>query len=874
MTNENRNPDALDRAISELRGDDPGANAVRAAGDRVWESITSEMKDGGEQIRGCGDIERLLPAFAAGQLRPARVLLVENHLRECVACRRAAHAIPKQSTAWTPVVPIRSRWGFRQFAMAASVLAVLGLSAYFVNYWFFSAPAGMRAKLQSADGGVYLVADNSERTLRPGDELAEGQLVRTAGGAHAFVQLRDGSVVEMNERTEFSVGMRRKDTTVNMDEGRIIVQAAKRQTGHLYVLTPDARVSVTGTVFSVNAGMKGSRVSVVEGEVHVVHAGIQNVLHSGDQVATSASISAIPVRDEIAWSQNLDKHLALLAQFAKLQQKFEEIPMPGLRYSSGILAHLPADTMVYVAVPNLGEALTEANRIFQDQLQQSAVLREWWNSGKHGDDGGMSFEQMVEKVHTLSQYLGDEVALVALPGQGGEPDAVVMAEVRRQGLSEYLQSEFSTLSAQGNNADFRVIDQAQLAAMTVNPKKGQLLAIVRPDFVLFSSSPRSLRRMTAQLGGSGGFVNTELGQKVSAVYSRGAGFLLAANLQQLLSQAENTVRVKNPQQAQEHKEQFALTGFNDARFLIAEHRDLSGVPDNRAVLDFTGQRHGIASWLAAPAPMGSLEYVSPNAGMAVSFVAKSPAGMMDDLMQIAAAGEKNRGHDLAEVEAKLGINLRDDFAACFGGDVTFALDGPILPSPSWKIVAQVNDPDRLQNTLERLVEAINQEAVQHGKAGVQLQKSELNGRTFYVVRALDAKAINAEVDYTFADGYMIAAPSRALVLSALRTKANNDSLPRSAEFQSLLPTDQHANFSALFYQNLAPVIQPIASQLPASQLQALQEIAAGTKPTLICAYGEESSIEVASASKLFPFNLNQMAIGALVGPHEHGGHRR
>ncbi|HET8667263.1 MAG TPA: FecR domain-containing protein, partial [Terriglobales bacterium] len=449
MSGENRKPDAdLDKAISALRNDQPAAEDIHAASERLWAHMNSNQNAAVEQIRGCADIEALLPAYAAGNLSSPRVLLVENHLRECVDCRDRARAVPKQPAAWNaPITPATSRWGFRQFAMAASILLVIGLSAIFIDQWFFAAPAGMRAKVQSVDGALYRVSDNGEGVVRPGDELAEGEIVRTAADSHAFVQLHDGSVVEMNERAEFSVTARRRDTTVHLDQGRIIVQAAKRRNGHLYVLTPDARVAVTGTVFSVNSGMKGSRVAVIEGEVHVAHAGINDVLHAGDQVATSASMNAVPVRDEIAWSRNLDKHLALLAQFAKLQHKFEQIQTPGLRYSSSILARVPANTMVFASMPNLGQALSEANRIFQDQLQQSPVLREWWNRGKHQNDG-ITFEQLVEKVHVLSQYLGDEVALVAVAGQGGEADAVVIAEVRRQGLQEFLQSEFSQLGAQ------------------------------------------------------------------------------------------------------------------------------------------------------------------------------------------------------------------------------------------------------------------------------------------------------------------------------------------------------------------------------------------------------------------------------------------
>ncbi len=82
----------LDRAISELRGEVPDAKTLSASAERVWQKL--QAAEGEETavsslqpIRGCADIRSLLPAFHHHELPPARALIVEDHLRECVSCR-------------------------------------------------------------------------------------------------------------------------------------------------------------------------------------------------------------------------------------------------------------------------------------------------------------------------------------------------------------------------------------------------------------------------------------------------------------------------------------------------------------------------------------------------------------------------------------------------------------------------------------------------------------------------------------------------------------------------------------------------------------------------------------------------------------------
>jgi hypothetical protein len=340
---------------------------------------------------------------------------------------------------------------------------------------------------------------------------------------------------------------------------------------------------------------------------------------------------------------------------------------------------------------------------------------------------------------------------------------------------------------------------------------------------------------------------------MQAEYQDGAGILIGANLHAMTAEHESLHPAKNPQA-------FASTGFGDVQYLVAERKESGTLPLNRAELTFTGPRHGLASWLAQPAPIGGLEFVSKNAGMAGALLSKSPAQILDDVLSIARASDPKAQAELAQTESELNIRLHQDLADTLGGEITFALDGPILPTPSWKLVLEVYNPGRLQSTIQQLIADANQKS----RGGlITLEQQAADGLTYYTVR-LPGRTAAAEIDYTFADGYMIIAPSRALVRNAVAVHRSGDGLSRSAEFQALLPQDDHANASALLYQNLSPVLAPVIAQLSPSQAQSLQQIAADNKPTVICAYGEPNAIRIASNSKSFGINLNAAALSTLM----------
>ena len=768
----------LSDAIQALRGAEPDATQLAASATRVADHLGFDLADGMAfrqgtgSIEGCADVQRLLPPYQAGILPEPQSLLIRAHLRDCVACRGRLSrcATGRAVLDWTaPKAADAVMWRPRAFGWALAVcLALFGCSLFLYRaYW--QVPPGVRAEVRSIDGSVYLMSSTGDRPLSSGDLLTEGEHLRTTGGAHAVLRLADGSTVEVNERSVLAVGARGRNMTVSLEGGRVIVQATKRTSGHLYVQTPDCRVAVTGTVFSVNSGIKGSRVAVLQGAVHVEHAGTDALLHAGEQVATNDALSPVPIDQQIAWSQDREKYFVLLAQFATLQHNIEQIPTPPLRYTSDLLDRVPANTLLYISIPNLGDFLNQANDIFHDQLKQSPALQQWW-SARHGN--ATDLDALVAKLHQMSGYLGDEIVVAGVDQANGSAGFAIIADVQKSGLADFLENQFPQSDS---TPGVTVLDERLLAAAPIPAtKQSAEYAVVREHEAIFSNNLTTLKQINAQLdAGASGFATGVFGQEIQAAYSRGAGVILAADVHQML--------IDEPTSTHDAAA-VEKGGLDNVRYLIAEHRETNGQPENHLNLQFSGTRQLVASWLAAPGPIGSLDFVTPNASFAVAALSKDPKAIADDIMAMTVAGNK----DWSETEEKLQINIREDLAANLGGEFLFSLDGPVLPTPSWKMVIEVRDSEKLESALERLTEAVSQQAQGKNAHPVAIESNQIGEQRFYAVRDLTTGSLVAS--YTFADGYMVVAPDRALVIEALRAHTNGNTLARASAFKVLLPS--------------------------------------------------------------------------------------
>ena len=909
MTRNRRELDAaLDHAAEEIRHDLPDDRAFAEAADRVWERLSARMGDDAalpneapaaiETIGGCADVRALLGAYLAGGLPEGKALLIEDHTRECLTCRRAliaaregrATPAPSEPTVgWsageeTPVSASGSGHRVNRWMLAAAAVLVVGLGVAILAATGLLGPLGggagggtAIASVESIDGALYLVTGDHTRPLRAGDRIGRNQEVRTAKGSDAILRLVDGSRIELAERTEMAVRtghlVNRGDTTLDLDQGRVIVEAAKRSRGHLFVDTEDCRVAVTGTIFAVNHGTKGSRVSVIEGEVRVEQGRREDLLHPGDQVTTRQSLAAVPLADEISWSQDLDKYLALLKELNALQQEIRQsVTTPSPRTSTTLLDLAPAGTTLYAAVPNVAESMSEARRVLSERLASSPVLRETL------EERGMLAHQeeidaLIERIRDFGSYLGDEVAFAAVgtPGDQESHDgsAVAYAQVLDPpAFRAYLEQEIARFEAEGHGGRIVLVDDPSNLPSDAPDGPSALYVWPTDGFVVASIGPDGLPGLAATLAGEPGLRGSGFYDLLAGAYADGVEWLMAADLRTLIGRADLGDDG---------------LGFEDAKYLMVRWSESGDHPSGRAVLAFDGPRHGVASWLAAPAPMGSLEFVTADAAAAAAFVVRDPAELVDEMMAMLLRRDPDALDKLKQAEQEQGFDLREDLAAPLGGELAFALDGPLAPKPSFKMVVEVYDPARLQTTLEWAVEHLNAELADKGTVTGRfaLQSEELGGRTVW---ALSTPAEGIAVYYTFVDSYLVATPSPALLDTAIRARQTGANLLASSKFRALLPTDGYTNFSAVLYQDLGSRLGPLAEaiaktrdsgrELTTEEQATLEEAGKMRPPSLGYAYGLDDRLVFAAnfgGDGLMPLSALLGSGGGLAGLGGDGG---
>ncbi|MGH9522200.1 MAG: hypothetical protein ACRD3E_06685 [Terriglobales bacterium] len=532
---------------------------------------------------------------------------------------------------------------------------------------------------------------------------------------------------------------------------------------------------------------------------------------------------------------DIAKNPQLLIEIGNLIEKIQAgVKLPGPRTESRLMPLAPKSTIFYAASPNYGDAAMQALTIFRQQLKQSATLRQWWHSGDMAKTAP-DFEDAVEKFYRISQYLGDEIALSA--GVDGEtPNVLLVAEIKKPGLKEALQQTVRELLAKSKaKPEIRILDLQDLAGMPEKETGKDLLILVRPDYLVVAADAATLRSFNARLdSGPREFPSTPFGQRVAQAYRDNVTMVGAFDLQTILAKARTaTTTVPNQAQALAVADQ---SGFADAQYLVWEHASSGGRDLSETELSFTGPRRGVAAWLGAPSNLGSLDFASPKAIMALSVVLKNPAQIFDDVRAMVTAANPKAFDGVFQMERQMNISLRDDLLRPLGGELALELDA-ITPAPVWKAMLRVDDPVRLQRTITTLLASAPFKPEQVVNAGVTYHKL-----------ALSSGPKPTEIAYAFVDNYLVIGSSTATAFDAVRLHRSGESLGKSKRFLDSLPPGHAAGASALIYQDPMAMAAFQAKNATPDMTATLAKISGQNTPAVMAAYAEEKSIRGASTS--------------------------
>jgi type II secretory pathway pseudopilin PulG len=546
--------------------------------------------------------------------------------------------------------------------------------------------------------------------------------------------------------------------------------------------------------------------------------------------AVSVAQTSAVAPPEGAWVEAMKANPGLVKGFGQLVSKLQQgVQFPAALGQSRLLPLLPGTMIFYGAFPNYGESLHQAQTVFDEEVQQNPALHTWWRQGELAT-GGPKAESWVNKVYQLSQFLGDELVVSSGIADSRGPNWLILAEVRKPGLKDFLQQMSTELGVNAKPA-VRVLDLHELSTASDIGAVQQPAILVRPDFVIVARDVAALSKFNARLdAGVREFASTPFGERVTQAYDGGTTIVGAIDLEELLKQV--------PPRASEGQEVFEKTSFGDMKYLVWTHKSVAGHAASEMELSFAGKRHGVAGWLGAPGPMGSLDFVSPKAIMVGAVRLQNPEQIFDDVRDLSTASNPKAFATIEQMEAVFKVSLKEDLVARLGGEVAFELDDLSPSAAAWKVILQVKDADHLQSTLSTLLAA----------AHLNLQQFEDEGATYHTLSMPSAgKAL--EISYVFADGYLVIASSREGAGEAVRLHRSGESLNKSATFLASLPPIYGSQASALLYENPVAMVALSLRQASPEMAKFFSQSTVESPPVMVSVYGEENAIREVSLNR-------------------------
>ena len=332
-----------------------------------------------------------------------------------------------------------------------------------------------------------------------------------------------------------------------------------------------------------------------------------------------------------------------------------------------------------------------------------------------GGQRAQNVDQVIGSIREFGDYLGDEIAVSVSMDEKGEPVApLVLAELKNSaGFQQFIEQQIAKYAGNAKGTSKSPGDSLRGGSFDRDGDRSRARQEERTncssgsETILFAASPKLNQLQDLATISSAGrdeqFHRNSVSQSHRPGLSGRRGFgggCQPRTGHREESQARDHEGRRTPRSAKIALKQL---GILNLKYFVLDQNDGAGKTHTQATVSFSEAQRGIPSWLADPGPMGSLEYISPDANVVAGFVVRDPVKLVDDLLGVIETVSPDLRKNLDKQQADRGLDIRKDIAAPLGGEFAFAIDGPILPTPSWKMVFEVNDSAHLQQTLERIV---------------------------------------------------------------------------------------------------------------------------------------------------------------------------
>jgi hypothetical protein len=240
----------------------------------------------------CRDVEARLVEAVDGRLDAAASVRLHAHIESCAGCRDRAtlwRGLTPALRALEPAAPAamstrrmqlaierqlarevaspRRRW---HWIWMPATLGLCGAAAAALLWFHRSVPAHDGSVGFATVARLTGTITVGGRALEPSATVPAGSTLALADAAEAELTMPRGTVVRLAGPAHVALAGTAAAVTLRLDDGVLTAAVAHRLTGETFaVVTPEARVEVRGTRFSVVKGREGSTVRVDEGRVFV-----------------------------------------------------------------------------------------------------------------------------------------------------------------------------------------------------------------------------------------------------------------------------------------------------------------------------------------------------------------------------------------------------------------------------------------------------------------------------------------------------------------------------------------------------------------------------------------------------------------------------